>query len=158
MNAAARSDKTRALNLVLSSKASKSCRATLEELMFFNPRQHRVREGILNSLACFGHPRLVETADGLTVCVADHDAQTLFAYDAGRSIVDPVGVVVFLRTSPTEIAIMHIAVHPDYALQSQSSGLGLGLILMEEIRKIAARIVGIRRVVFFYRREAVLKV
>lgn len=146
------------MNLFLSSKATKSCRATLEELLFFNPRQHRVREGILNSLSCFGHPKLVETDDGLTVRVADHDAQTLFAYDRDRSAVDPVGVVVFLRTAPAEIAIMHIAVHPRYALRSHSSGLGLGLMLMEEIRRIAARIVGIRRVVFVYRSEVVLKV
>ena len=42
-----------------------------------------------------------------------------------------VGVVVFLRTSPEEIAVMHVAVHPDYALQGSEAGLGLGVVLVE---------------------------
>ncbi len=89
--------------------------------MFFNPRRHRVRSGILDSLRVFGHPRLEETADGMMVRVGDHEAQTLFAFDRDRRSHDPVGVVVFLRTSPVEIAIMHVAVHPDYALRAATA-------------------------------------
>jgi hypothetical protein len=66
--------------------------------------------------------------------------------------------VVFLRTAPVEIAVIHVAVHPDYALRSDRSGAGLGVTLVEQVKAIAARIVGIERVVFFYRREVVLRV
>src|SRR5215471_1780130 len=106
------------MNLIFSSRVPKECRSALEDLLFFNPSQHKVREGIINSLAHFGHPRLEESPAGLTVRVGNHEAQTLFAYDRDRRQPDPIGVVVFLRTSPEEIAIMHVAVHPDYALQS----------------------------------------
>jgi len=146
------------MNFVFSSRAGNHCRATVEELMFFNPRQHRVREGILESLASFGHPKVIETPSGLTVRVSDHETQTLFAYDADCSAEDPVGLVVFLRTSAEEIAIVHIAVHSDYALQGAHAGLGLGVVLMEKVRQIAARIVGVRRIVFFYRREVIIRV
>ncbi len=125
--------------------------------MFFNPGQHRVREGIINSLAQFGHPRLEETGQGLSVRVGDQEAQTLFAYDQDRRSKDPVGVVVFLRTAPAEIAIMHVAVHPDYALQGRHAGVGLGVTLVEKVKEIASRIAGVQRVVFFYRREVVLR-
>ena len=126
--------------------------------MFFNPSQFRVREGIINSLAKFGHPRLEETSDSLSIRVGDCEAQTLFAFDQDRRSDDPVGVVVFLRTSPAEVAIMHIAVNADYALQSRKQGdLGLGLILFEKVKEIAARIVGVRRIVFFYRQEVVIR-
>jgi len=125
--------------------------------MFFNPRQHLVREGIINSLAKFGHPRLEEEGDSLVVKVGTHEAQTLFAFDPGRSETEPIGVVVFLRTSPEEIAIMHVAVDPDYALQGAEAGLGLGVALIEKVKEIASRIVGVQRIVFFYRQHVVIR-
>jgi len=145
------------VNLIFSSKASKQSRPALEELMFFNPRQFRAREGIVNSLEKFGHPRLEETTDSLSVRVGDCEAQPLFAFDQDRLCGDPVGIVVFLRTSPAEVAIMHVAVHPDYALQGEHSGTGLGIILVEKVKEIAARIAGVERVVFFYRREVIIR-
>ena len=124
--------------------------------MFFNPRQSRVREGIVNSLQQFGHPRLEESGENLSVRVGNHEAQTLFAYDRDRRGNDPVGVVVFLRTSPAEMAIMHVAVHPDYALQGKKAGTGLGVALIEKVKEIAAQIAGVKQLVFFYRSEVVI--
>lgn len=146
------------MNLAFSSHAPKESRRALEELLFLNPRQHRVRAGIVHSLERFGHPRVEETAaGGLVIRVGDHEAQTLYAFDHSRRRDEPVGVVVFLRTSPAEIAVIHVAVHPDYALRSGRSGAGLGVTLVEQVKAIAARIVGIQRVVFFYRQEVVLR-
>jgi hypothetical protein len=145
------------VNFIFSSKVSKQSRAALEELMFFNPRQFRAREGIVNSLEKFGHPRLVETNDGLSVRVEDHEAQTLFVFDKDCLGNDPIGVVVFLRTSPAEVAIMHVAVHPDYSLQGEQLGIGLGIILVEKVKEIAARIAGVKQVIFFYRREVIIR-
>jgi hypothetical protein len=129
----------------------------LEELLFFNPRQHVVRDGIIESLERFGHPKLEEKPDGLAVRVGNNEAQTLFAYDRERQAGDPVGVVVFLRTSAEEISIIHVAVHADYALQGQAAGVGLGVALVEKVKEIASRIVGVRRIVFFYRQQVVIR-
>src|SRR5437763_13507961 len=85
------------------------------------------------------------------------EAQTLFAFGRDPLGPAPVGVVVFLRTSVEEIAIMHVAVDPDYALKGQSAGVGLGVTLVEKVKEIAARIVGIRRIVFFYRQQVVIR-
>ena len=52
---------------------------------------------------------------------------------------------------------MHIAVHPDYALKKSNAGVGLGTGLIEQVRKIAAQIVGVRRIIFFYRQEVVIR-
>jgi len=145
------------VNLVFSSRVPNDCRSALEDLLFFNPQQHRVRDGIINSLEQFGHPRLEETGDGLAVRVGNQEAQTLFAYDRDRRGHEPVGVVVFVRTAPTEIAVMHVAVHPDYGLQGRRGGVGLGVTLVEKVKEIAARIVGVQRIVFFYRQEVVIR-
>jgi hypothetical protein len=147
-----------ALKIGYTSKAPKKSRAALEELLFFNPSQHRVREGIVQAVNRFGQPRVEEVEDGLAVRVGNHEAQTLFAMDQDRRGHDPVGVVVFLRTLPEEIAIMHVAVHPDYALQGRHGGTGLGVALVEQVKSIAARIVGVKRIVFFYRSEVVIRV
>jgi hypothetical protein len=143
------------VNLVFSSKAPRKCKPALEDLLFFNPRQGLVRDGIVHSLAEFGHPRLKESDDGLSVSVGNHEVQTLFVFDLDREAA-PVGVVIFLRTSPAEIAIMHVAVDPTYALQGKRAGAGLGVTLVEKVKEIAARIVGVERIVFFYRKEVVL--
>jgi ribosomal protein S18 acetylase RimI-like enzyme len=145
------------MNLAFSSKVKPECREALEELMFFNPRQHLVREGILHSLLEFGHPTLVSSGDVLSVRVGEHEAQTLFAFDLENDPLVPVGVVVYLRTRPEEIAIMHIAVHPDYALQGSEAGVGLGVTLVEKVKEIAARIVGVRQIIFFYRQEVIIR-
>jgi hypothetical protein len=145
------------MNIIFSSRASKQCRPALEELMFFNPRQFRVREGIINSLARFGHPKLVEVGDYLTVRIGNQEAQTLFAYD--RNVRDdvPVGMIVFLRTAPEELAILHVAVLEDYSLRGRHGELGLGLMLMDKVKEIALRIVGIKKIIFFYRQEVVVR-
>lgn len=146
------------MNLLLSSKVPKECRKTLEDLLFFNPRQHLVRDGIIHSLEQFGHPQVVETAYGLSVRIKDYDVQTLFAFDLDRSGDTLVGVVVFYRTSLAEVAIMHVAVHSDYALQGEQAGMGLGVTLIEKVKEVCSRIVGVERIVFFYRTEVVIRV
>jgi uncharacterized protein YunC (DUF1805 family) len=145
------------VNIVFSSRVPRECRSDLEDLLFFNPRQHRVRDGIINSLAHFGHPRVEETSNGLSVRVGDHEAQTLFAFDRAKKTEAPVGVVVFLRTSPQEIAIMHVVVADGYALHGSQAGVGLGVTLVEKVKEIASRIVGVKRIVFFYRQEVVIR-
>ena len=145
------------MNIVFSSRVPSECRSELEDLLFFNPRQHLVREGIIHSLAHFGHPRVEETPGGLSIRVGDHEAQTLFAFDREKKTKAPVGVVLFSRTSQEEIAIMHVAVDDEYALQGSEAGVGLGVTLVEKVKEIARRIVGVKRIVFFYRQEVVIR-
>jgi hypothetical protein len=145
------------VNIIFSSRVPPESRLALEELLFFNPRQHVVRDGIVEALEHFGHPRLEQSDDNLVVRVGNHEAQTLFAFDRDRPGRDPVGVVIFLRTTTEEISIVHIAVHPDYALQGKRAGAGLGILLVEKVKEIASRIVGVKRIVFFYRQEVVIR-
>jgi len=53
---------------------------------------------------------------------------------------------------------MHVAVHPAYGLQGSKVGVGLGVTLIEKVKEVATRIVGVKRIVFFYRKEGVIQV
>jgi len=125
--------------------------------MFLNPDQYRVRAGIVSALHKFGHPRIEEQGDSISIRVADMEAQALFAFDRDRRGDDPIGMVVFIRTSPIEIAIMHIAVNPEYSWQSRRKGLGLAIILIEKVKEIARRIVGVQQILFWYRSDVIIR-
>lgn len=139
------------MHLVFGSKVPIQSRAAVENLFFFNPQQSRVRNEILKALETFGEPRLEEKEGNIYLRVGKNDAQTLFAFDRAREDCDPIGVVVFLRTTHTEIAIVHLAVHPDHVLSGHREKLGVGLALVEQVEEIASRIVGVEKLVLSYR-------
>jgi len=141
------------VTIEFSSKAPRSCRLALEELLFFNPAQANDAESIMRSIERFGRPKIVEIGDQLTVSLTHLEAQTLFAFDRDRANPAPIGVAIFTRTAPDEFSIVQIAVDPGYAQQSRLAGLGLGAAFVRQIRAIAARITGVRWIVSFYRQN-----
>jgi hypothetical protein len=138
------------VSIVFSSKVSKESRHATESLFFFNPRQYRVRDAVINSLKEYGEPRIEEKGNDLCLGVGSGYAQTLFAFDSERLDQHPVGVIVFLRSSRTEIVILHLAVHPDYVLGRRGSDPGLAFELVDKVKEIASRIKGVTRLVLSY--------
>jgi hypothetical protein len=89
-------------------------RAALEQLLFFNVNQHRVRLGIQESIETYGVPAIHEQEGGLSVRVGDIEGvQSLFAVsDAGR----PLGVAVFVRLARERFVVLHLGVQHPHAL------------------------------------------
>src|ERR1700692_4763884 len=85
-------------------------RAALEQLLFFNVNQHRVRVGIQQSIETYGVPEIYEQDGDLRVRVGDiAGVQTLLAISAmGR----PLGVAVFVRAAHERFAVLHRGVEP----------------------------------------------
>ncbi|MBE2212918.1 MAG: hypothetical protein IAE82_03530 [Opitutaceae bacterium] len=146
------------MNLELRSTAPVEQRKAVEGLLFFNPSQGQVRDGIVAALETFGMPRVVEQGSSLTILTGSHQPQTLFAYDADRPASPPIGVILFLRTSPTDVTILHVAVRPEYTLQGRREGTGVGLFLVESVRTLCTRISGVTRLIFTYGGRSVLSV
>jgi len=154
------------VNIIFFSTAQKECRAAVEDLLYFNPRQNRVRQGVSNSIRLFGSPEIVVDNRGLCIRVGGEARPTLFAYDLNprngfdlaRGNGDPVGLAVFGRTLPDEVTVAHLAVHPDYTLPGGNGGLGLAIAIMEKVKEVATRMGGVRRLVLSYRQEIVLRV
>ena len=132
----------------ITSKLAAEQRPALEQLLFFNVNQHRVRVGIQQSIDTYGVPEIYEQDGGLRVRVGDiAGVQTLFAIsDDGR----PLGVAVFVRSAHERFAVLHLGVDPRLSLTSDQSTRVL-LKLMHEIRSTARRTRGVDCIELVYK-------
>jgi hypothetical protein len=134
--------------VTVTSRLAAEQRAALEQLLFFNANQHRVRVGIEQSIATYGVPEIQQHEDSLRIRVGDFpDVQNLFAVDAlGR----PVGVAVFLRRAENRFVVLHLVVEPrsDGGADANTPVL---LKLLHEIRRAARRTRGVERIELVYK-------
>lgn len=123
-------------------------RAALEQLLFFNVNQHRVRLGIQQSIETYGVPEIYEHEGGLRIRVGDIEGvQTLFAVsDVGR----PLGVAVFVRWAHERFVVLHLGVEPRLSATPEINTRVL-LKLMHEIRGAARRTRGVDRIELVYK-------
>ena len=123
-------------------------RAALEQLLFFNVNQHRVRLGIQQSIETYGVPEIYEHEGGLRIRVgAIEGVQTLFAVsDVGR----PLGVAVFVRLARERFVVLHLGVEPRLTATPEINTRVL-LKLMHEIRGAARRTRGVDRIELVYK-------
>ena len=132
----------------ITSKLAVDQRAALEQLLFFNVNQHRVRVGIQQSIDTYGVPEIYEHDGGLCVRVgAIAGVQTLFAVsDMGR----PLGVAVFVRSAHERFAVLHLGVEPILSAIPEMNTRVL-LKLMHEIRSTARRTEGVDCIELVYK-------
>jgi len=123
-------------------------RVALEQLLFFNVNQHRVRSGIQQSIETYGVPEIYEHEGGLRIRVGDIEGvQTLFAVsDVGR----PLGVAVFVRWAHERFVVLHLGVEPRLSATPEINTRVL-LKLMHEIRGAARRTRGVDRIELVYK-------
>jgi hypothetical protein len=129
-------------------KLSVEQRAALEQLLFFNGNQHRVRLGIQQSIETYGVPEIYEEEGCLRIRVGDIEGvQTLFAISAaGR----PLGVAVFVRLARERFVVLHLGVEPRLSATPEINTRVL-LKLMHEIRRAARRTRGVDRIELVYK-------
>jgi hypothetical protein len=132
----------------ITSRLPAAQRSALEQLLFFNANQHRVRLGIQQSIDTYGVPELYEQDGGLRVRVGHiSGVQTLFALtDDGR----PIGVAVFVRAAHERFAVLHLGVATNFGWDPAISTRVL-LKLMHEIRSTARRTHGVACIELVYK-------
>lgn len=135
-------------SIEITSRLPLAQRPALEQLLFFNANQYRVRLGIQQSIDAYGVPELYEQAGGLRIRVGNiSGVQTLFAVnDEGR----PIGVAVFVRADPQRFAVLHLGVATNFGWHPTVSTRVL-LKLMHEIRSTARRTRGVASIELVYK-------
>ena len=130
----------------------------VESMFFFHPHQQGLMEPIRRSVEAWGTPEILRRDNRIYLGIPQHDAQCLFARHRQREPQRPVGVVLYLRTRPEVLSLLHLAVGPAYAHDGAFGGLGLAQQLVSEVRHLARRIAGVRRVQLPYCEERYLPV
>ncbi len=138
-------------NIWITSQLATDQRSALEQLLFFNENQHRVRGGILQSIDTYGVPEIHEHDGVLGIRVgAIAGVQSLFAVTAdGR----PRGVAVFVRLARNRIVVLHLGVEPSNHLGREANSLVL-IRLMHEVRSAARCTRGVDRIELVYKSRA----
>jgi hypothetical protein len=132
----------------ITSKLPAGQRPALEQLLFFNVNQHRVRLGIQQSIDTYGVPEIFEQQGTLRVRVGDvAGVQTLFAVS---EVGYPVGVAVFVRSAYERFAVLHLVVEPRWGWAADANTRVL-LKLMNEIRSTARRTQGVACIELAYK-------
>ena len=127
-------------------------RASLENLLFFNPRQGQVEDQILATVQRFGSPRLLE-ADGRLRVEVDRfpGVQTLFVFDSRKKPAnDLCGVVMYLREGLDTLFVLHISVAAPYGVDGRHAHALLAVRMINQLRRVARSIKGIRYVALAY--------
>lgn len=131
----------------------------LEQLMFFNPQQRKALTGIKDAISEYGMPSVVETDGRLRISLEGApESQTLFALDDSREKPILAGVMVYMRTNPENIVLLHIAVKEDYSRTGIYGDEMLVLRFMTQLRGIARRIKGICSITLKYSSGLVIRV
>ena len=118
--------------------------------MFFHPEQGEHTASINAAIEAYGFPKILQEEDFLRIGIAGLDVQTLYAFVARGSIQELAGVVVYTRSSDDTLVLLHMAVKPEFSF---SSGYRNELVLprmLVQLRAIAKRIKGIKRLSIVY--------
>jgi|SRR5215813_4204306 len=135
---------------VLQSSLPARYRDALEQLVFFNPRQSVAYSGIARAVEAYGMPAIVTDAAGLRVVVSRRDdVQCLFAMKVVTNDLQLAGMVMYLRTSPEEVTVLHVGV-ADRWTRSRRAGLEVVTALIRAVRAAAHRLRGVRRLSMVY--------
>jgi hypothetical protein len=133
-------------------------RKEVESLFYFHPRQHALSGSIRESVGEYGAPEILKRGERIYIGIPERDAQCLFAFHRTRRPGVPVGVVLYLRTHADLLRILHVVVGPGYEHGGRFGDRDLAACLVDEVRRVAARIGGVRRVALPYLRERYLTV
>jgi hypothetical protein len=122
----------------------------LETLMFFHPQQEEHESSINASILSYGFPKIIQESNQLRVGIEGKEVQTLYAFVHRENLEDLAGVIVYTRTSPDTLALLHMAVKPEY---SYADGYKNELVLVRmlaQVRSIAKRIKGVKKLSIAY--------
>jgi hypothetical protein len=132
-----------------------SCRheKALEALMFFNPQQKKFRNAVSLLVEYYGNPKIVKDGDRLRLQIGSSSiAQTLFCLDSPTDG-ELIGVIVYIRESIEQLAIVHLAIEEDYLMSGCYGDRALALRLIQKVQEVGARLKGVEFITILYDRS-----
>jgi hypothetical protein len=139
----------------ISSVLPVSFRDELERIVFFNPEQSLIAVPLIASIQRYGMPAIVEEEEKLRFSVSGVGrVQSLYALDETEPPARLVGAVMYTREEPSDLLVLHLAVHQDYTLRGRWGSANVLANLVAALRHIALHTRGVLSLHFLYPREA----
>jgi hypothetical protein len=120
--------------------------------MFFNPQQKKFRNAVSHLVEYYGNPKIIKDGDRLRLQIGSSSAQTLFCFDRPTDG-ELIGVVVYIRESIEQLAIIHLAVKEEYLMSGCYGDRALALRLIQKVQEIGARLKGVESITILYERS-----
>jgi hypothetical protein len=137
--------------ILITSRLNEEFHDDLEQVLFFNPQQHKAEKGIRDCVERFGVPVISMENGHLRINVgAIPGSQTLFSIDRTESEDILAGVIVYVRNTYADISILHIAVAENYMLKGKILTARLVWDLLRHVVDSASHINGIQNVKLIY--------
>jgi hypothetical protein len=132
----------------------------LKNLFYFNENQYRIREDIVTVIEMFGTPSIVQKNGLLRVALDSHfEPQAVFVLENEKPNAQLIGVFVYVRDTPDNIALTYISVDMEYSSSGKYADKMLPVKMFGQMRRIASVIKGVETLtVFFNRKTHKLKV
>ena len=135
--------------IVFTSNLSSRYKSHLEELLFFNPGQERVRAKVADINSRYGAPRIEAVNGRLSVVLeSSRPPQTLYVLEGEDGQASLIGAMVYLREADT-LSLLHVAVREDWTGIRSDGGAPIVLSMADQLRDIARRVKGIRSITVF---------
>jgi hypothetical protein len=139
---------------VYSSVLAASRYEELAALMFFNGQQPRFRSVIVDAIERYGMPEIVVRDGALRFTVGSlGEVQSLYAFDGDAVRGRLAGVMLYARTSPQKVVLLHIGVAPDYGSDGPRADRFLAMRLVEQLKHASRAIKGVTELEIVYGRR-----
>jgi hypothetical protein len=138
------------LPLLFSSSFNAVRREELESLMFFHPQQQEHQSKINASIMSYGFPKVIEENGELRIGIEGIEVQTLYAFIDRGTIPDLAGVMVYTRIGDDTLAVLHMAVRPEFCYSNGYKNELVLVRILAQLRAVAKRINGIRWLSILY--------
>ena len=133
--------------IVITSRLGEEFREDLEQILFFNPEQHKAIVDIEHCVKHYGVPEITNVNGYLRINLNSYSvAQTLYSIDRGENGDTLAGVIVFVRNTHEDISVLFVAIAKNYILRGSITTARLVWDLVHQIIESAARISGVRNV------------
>jgi hypothetical protein len=136
------------MGISFTSTVPSTVKAALEDLMFFNEKQHEFYMDIQRSVETFGIPEIVELDGVLKVVTGKLECQCIFAVEDDTARL--AGIAAFIIDSPASITLIHIAVLKEYSTGGDKASVHLANRLIARVVSSAKKIKGITKVRLAY--------
>jgi hypothetical protein len=118
----------------------------LERMFYFNNNQEKCCLNIIMAIELYGIPNIINKNNSLFIAFEKVDCQNLFVIKNGELV----GALVFYRNKPENIDLIHIAIDEKYSSTGEYVDNILFLKMINELKKIARMIKGIKTITIKY--------